>query len=192
MTRALNKKTLTDAQLILELRDGTHTAYTEIYDRYYYLIYIFAYKKLRDEEQAKDVVQELFTELWIKKDKVPNTDNLAGYLIISTRNKIFNLFEHLNVESKYVESLKNYVNTGIIAHTDYLVREQQLQDYINKQIQSLPKKMRQIFELSRKEDLSNKKIAEKLNTTESNVSQHLANAVKILRTKLSAIFFLNF
>lgn len=185
-------KILSDIELITFLREGDHAAYNEIYERYYYLLYVHAYKKLRDQDNTKDIVQELFVDLWAKKETAFTTQNLAGYLMISVRNKIFNLFEHQNVQAKYVESLRDFANTGNMAHTDYLVRERQLKEYIEREIQALPKKMRRIFELSRKDNLSNRKIAEELNTSESNISQHLSNATKILRTKLGAILFFPF
>lgn len=190
MERTSEDKILTEAELIERLKDGNHGAYTEIYNRYYYLIFVFAYKKLRDEDQAKDIVQELFVDLWVKKEHILTTQNFASYLFTATRNKILNLFKHEKVALKYIDSLRDYVNSGVTAHADYLVREKQMKAYIEKEIQALPKKMRQIFELSRKDNLSNRKIAENLQTTESNVSQHLANATKILRTKLGSILFL--
>lgn len=184
--------TFSDSELISLLREGNEHAYTEIYKRYFNLIFIHAYKKLRDEDQAKDIVQELFVNLWEKRDKIPFVNNPAGYLITSVKNTILNFFEHQNVESKYIISLKEYANNGNIANTDYYLREKQLLLYIDLAINQLPNKMRKAFELSRKENLSNREIAKKLNTTESNVSKHIHGAVKILRAKLSMVFFATF
>lgn len=188
LTGKINYSNASDTDLITLLREGNHNAFIEIYNRYYYLLFASGYKKLRNREQTKDIVQELFADLWVKKETIFTTENLAGYLMVAARNKIFNLFEHQKVESKYIESLKDFANTGNIAHTDYLVRKNQLNEYIEREIQALPKKMRRIFEMSRKENLSNRKIAENLNTSESNVSHHISNATKILRTKLGSIF----
>ncbi|MNW97859.1 RNA polymerase sigma factor [compost metagenome] len=76
---------------------------------------------------------------------------------------------------------------------DHRIRERQLADYIETQIQSLPKKMRLIFEMSRKEHLSHKEIATVLETSENNVSTQIMNAIRILKVKLgttSLLFFL--
>ncbi len=73
--------------------------------------------------------------------------------------------------------------------TGHRVRENDLKAYIEKEIQALPPKMKQIFELSRKAHLSHKEIAEKLDTSENNVSTQITNALRILRTKIGILGF---
>lgn len=186
----LEYKKISDAQLISLLKESNHSAYNEIYHRYFYLIFTHAYKKLRDEEQAKDIVQDVFANLWFKRDFNLPASNLAGYLFTAVRNKIFDLFAHQQVESKYVESLKDYLNTHSSVPTDHLVRENQLKAYVEKEIQALPPKMRLIFEMSRKQQLSHKEIAEQLNVSENNVSKQVNNALRVLRTKLGMLAWL--
>jgi RNA polymerase sigma-70 factor (family 1) len=185
-----NYKSLSDVDLLNLLKDSDHSAYTEIYHRYFYLLYTHAYKKLRDEEQAKDVIQDLFASLWFKREYDLKMNNLAGYLFTSVRNKIFDLFAHQQVEEKYVDSLKCYLAANKSISADYRVRENELRAYIEKEIQKLPPKMKLIFELSRKGHLSHKEIAEELNTSENNVSKQLNNALRVLRTKLGLIAYL--
>ncbi|KLT67110.1 RNA polymerase sigma factor [Pedobacter sp. BMA] len=176
-----------DSELLIQLKNGNHSAYTEIYDRYFYLMFTFAYKKLRDEELAKDFVQELFITLWNKRESLSERGKLSSYLYISIRSRILDHFAHQKVESKYLDFLKSYqIKTN--EQTDHLIREKELGKYIDKEIQRLPRKMRQVFELSRKENLSHTEIAKRLEITENNVSQHLSNALKIFRIKLGNIF----
>ena len=182
--------TLSDNELIQLLKESDHAAYTEIYHRYFYLLYVHAYKKLRDENQAKDIVQDVFATLWFKRESDLQLTNLAGYLYTAVRNRIFDLFAHEQVKSKYIESLNSYLTNHNSVSTDHRVRENQLKDYIEKEIQALPPKMRKIFELSRKDYLSHKEIAEKLSTSEHNVSTQITNALRILRTKIGIIGFL--
>lgn len=187
-----NLKSLSDNKLISLLKESDHAAYTEIYNRYFFLLYTHAYKKLRDEDQAKDVVQELFANLWFKREFELNITNLAGYLYTSVRNRIFDLYAHQQVESRYVDSLSAYLALVKNETTDHLARENNLKFYIEKEIQALPRKMRRIFEMSRKQHLSHKEIAEQLSTTEHNVSKQVTNALRILRTKLSYLLLLYF
>jgi len=181
---------INDNELLQLLRESDHAAYTEIYTRYFYLLYTHAYKKLRDEDQAKDLIQDLFATLWFKREIDLPSHNLTGYLFTAVRNKIFDLFAHQQVASKYIDSLKDYLNIHASTPTDHLVRENQLKAYIEKEIQALPPKMKRIFEMSRKENLSHKEIAEKTGTTENNISTQITSALRILRTKLSVITFL--
>jgi RNA polymerase sigma-70 factor (family 1) len=184
-------KNLSDAKLIDLLNESDHTAFTEIYRRYAYPTFIHAHKKLQDEDQAKDVVQDLFTSLWHKRNTYKIDGNTLGsYLYIAMRNRIFDFFARQKVESKYINSLNNYIAASNTASPDHLIREKELKSYIDKEIQALTPKMRIIFELSRKEQLSNREIAEKLNTSENNVSKQVNNALRILKTKLGIIIFI--
>ncbi|MET3501351.1 RNA polymerase sigma-70 factor (ECF subfamily) [Mucilaginibacter rubeus] len=179
--------TLSDNELLELLKGSDHSAFNEIYHRYFYLLYVHAYKKLSDEEQAKDLIQDLFATLWFKREfDLPST-NLPGYLFKAIRNKIFDLFAHEQVKAKHIDSLKDFVHMGTSVPTDQLVREKELSAYIERSIQQLPVKMRQIFEMSRKEQLSYKEIAEQLNTSENNVSKQVNNALRILRTKIGIL-----
>ncbi len=188
-----NFQNLSDNELIALLREGDAAAYTEIYDRYFQLMFLFAYKKLHDEELAKDFVQDLFTQLWVKRLDILVDGNLLQYLYISLRSRLLNYFSHQKVQDKYVSFLGDFAESYAGEQSDFTIREKQLAAYIEIQIQNLPSKMRKVFELSRKENLSNREIAQALNTTESNVSHHIGNAVKILKTKINTIllpFFL--
>ncbi|MCR8562011.1 RNA polymerase sigma-70 factor [Mucilaginibacter sp. BJC16-A38] len=186
----IDYKTLSDSTLLQLLKESDHAAYTEIYHRYFYLLYVHAYKKLRNEEQAKDIIQDLFATLWFKRESGLPDSNLAGYLYTAVRNKIFDLFAHQQVESKYIDSLKDYLSNHSSAPTDHLVRENQLKAYIEQSIQALPAKMRVIFEMSRQENFSHKEIAQQLNVSENNVSKQVNNALRILKTKLGIIIFI--
>ncbi|WP_316800218.1 RNA polymerase sigma-70 factor [Pedobacter frigidisoli] len=181
-----NCEHLSDYDLSVLIRNGNHSAYTEIYNRYFYLMFIFAFKKLQDEELAKDFVQELFINLWTKRESLSETGKLSSYLYIIIRSRMLDYFAHQKVRNKYVDFLKSYQQTSD-ERTDHLIREKDLAKYIDEQIQTLPRKMRQVFELSKKDHLSNREIAQKLKISESNVSSQLANTLKILRTKFGSI-----
>jgi RNA polymerase sigma-70 factor (ECF subfamily) len=181
----VNYSSLSDSEVFKLTKSSDHFAYTEIYHRYFHLIYHHAFKKLRKEDVAKDVVQDVFTTLWMKRSAIAVESNLAGYLYTSVRNRIFNFWAHCAVESAYWDAVAD-VNAveNCVADTDHKVREQQLSDYIDRQITELPPKMKRIFLLSRREYLTHRQIAEQLNTSEENVSKQVGNALKILRAKL--------
>lgn len=183
-------KTISNSDLLLLLKQSDHSAYTEIYHRYFHLMYVHAYKKLRDEAQAEDIVQELFAMLWFKRDFIDIDQNLSAYLYSAIRNRIFDLFAHEKVKSKYLDSLQDYVRSGQSVPTDSRIREKQLQAHIDREIEALPPKMRRIFEMSRKEGLSHKEIAGALSTSENNVSTQVTSALRILRTKLGVLIYL--
>lgn len=183
---------ISDNELVAFLREGDAAAYTEIYDRYFQLMFVFAYKKLRDEELAKDFVQELFVKLWERREAVSEENNFRAYLYVALRNRILDYFSHQNVEAKYIDFLSSYYSDISFQNADFKIREKQLADYIEKQIKTLPPKMQLIFKMSRKQFLSHKEIASELKTTENNVTTQITSALRILKTKLNRIVIFMF
>jgi RNA polymerase sigma-70 factor (family 1) len=180
---------LPENELVSRLRSGDKAAYTEIYNRYKWLLHTHAYKKLGDREAANDVVQELFANLWTKREAVQLNSTLAGYLYTAIRNKILNIIEHQQVASKYVDSMMEFAS-GHIAVTDHLIREKQMTAIIEKEIAALPAKMRAVFELSRKSHYTHKEIADQLNISEQTVTKQIKNALKILKRKLPLVMYI--
>ena len=177
--------------LIGLLKAGNELAYTEIYDRYIFSMLEHAYNKCRSKEVAKDVVQEVFTMLWTRRESFDENQNLAGYLYTATRNIIINQINRNGIHARFMASVQDFETSGQLI-TDALVRENQMRSIIEKEIFALPPKMRTIFELSRKEHLSHKAIAEKLGLSESTVSRQISNALKILKVKLGIVTYLLF
>lgn len=179
----------TDDVLISLLREGDEDAYTEIYNRYKWPLHAHAYKKLGDRDAANDVVQDLFTNLWLKREDVFLTTTLSAYLYTSIRNRVLNIIEHRVVESKYMDSLVEFVK-DFVPPADHLVRQNELRAIIDKEISALPPKMREVFELSRKSNLTHKEIALQLSISEQTVTKQIKNALKILKIRLGLIVYI--
>lgn len=174
-----------DVELLRLSASDDGAAYTELYQRYHGVCIAFAYKKLQDEELAKDVVQEIFLKLWDCRKSIDVRFNLAGYLMTSIKHKMFSMFEHQAVCARYVESFSGYVNSGNAGHADYLLRERDYERHVDQAIEALPSKMKAAFLLSRKHYLSYQETAKQLNTTPNNVQKHINGALKILKGKLT-------
>lgn len=180
---------ISDEDLVLLLNNGDRLAFTQIYERYKYLLYMHALRRLRNEAEAEDLIHDLFATIWNRHETLNLKGSLQGYLYTAVRNRIFKLMAHKNVESEYISSFHQAIEpTANI--TDYLVREAQMAAMIEKEIAALPPKMREVFELSRKQHLSHKEIAEQLNISEQTVSKQVTNALKILKTRLGLLFYL--
>ena len=174
---------LSDDELLLVFQRGDKKAYEVIYNRYWQILFRHARKMLQDETSAKDVVQEVFTALWVKAAVLEIKSPLAAYLYSLTRNKVLDLVKHSKVETKYLQSLKDIMEvTDTLPDSQYIERE--LFDQIELEISSLPEKMRVIFELSRKEYKSHKEIADLLKISDLTVKKQVSNAVQILKKKL--------
>src|SRR5882757_8926667 len=116
---------LKDQQLASLLKEGDHAAYVEIYNRYHAALYIHAFKRLQVREDSRDIIQELFTNLWLKREEMTLTGHLSGYLYTAVRNRIFDLLAKRRLKISYIESIQKFADNGSVS-SDYLVRQNQL------------------------------------------------------------------
>ncbi|SHF29697.1 RNA polymerase sigma factor [Pedobacter caeni] len=174
---------LSDQELVALLKKGNQDAFTEIYDRYWRIMYGHVYKMLLDEEESKDVIQELFSALWINSDRVPDQLNLSGYLYVMAKNKVLNLIRKNKFQTAYLNSLSGFITEASTATMDQL-NERDLAAAIEKEIQGLPPRMKEVFELSRKENLTYKEIAERLGTSEETVKKQMHNSIRSIKHRL--------
>ncbi len=175
--------TLSDAELTALLKSGDERVFTHLYNRYWRLMYAHIYKMLRNEEEAKDVVQELFSNLWINAATLPSDIRISGYLYVSARNKVLNLIRKNKFHNDYLSSLAAFADEASNYTVEFL-EERDLAMAIEKEIQNLPPRMRQVFEMSRKENLSHKEIAERLGTSDETVKKQINKSLKAIRIGL--------
>jgi len=178
-----------DEEVLISFQQGDDSAYEIIYDRYWAVLYRHARKMLQNDEEAKDVVQEVFMMLWTKLSTLGINQPLAAFLYAATRNKVLDYIKHSKVKAKYFASLKHEMESQL-QPPDGLVRERQLAQQIESEIQFLPPKMREIFVMSRREYKSYKEISEYLQISDKTVKKQVSNALHILRARLGTFLFL--
>ena len=177
-----------DQELATAMREGNDAAFKEIYDRYYNLLYLFVYNKLRNTEEAKDVVHDVFAWMIDHRKSFTLKTSLSSYLYKSVLNKVFNIFSHQAIVKKYIEQGDHFIEVDS-TETDYLIREKDIADLIRQEIEAMPPKMREVYELKFNGHLSAKVIAAKLDITENTVNTHLKRAMKQLKNNLGTIVF---
>ena len=146
---------------------------------------------LQSDDDAKDLVQDVFSVFWLDGPTLELRTTLDAYLYTIMRYKIFNLIDRKRVRSNYLSSLEDFIRKNEYSG-EYRVREKQMEELIEKEIATLPPRMREVFELSRKANMNYREIAEKLNISDNTVKKQMSNALKILRSRLGVIFDLFF
>lgn len=183
--------TYTDQELAAFLKQGNKDAYTQIYDRFQPLLYVYACKIVKDDYEAEDIVQEVFIYLWDKREDINFITSLKSYLYSAVKYKFMNLLDHKKVRADYSASMQRFIDSGDYI-TDNYIREKEFIALIEREIALLPEKMREVFLLSRKENLSNKEIADRLNITEKTARNQVNTALQKLRVRLGLFKFLMF
>lgn len=185
----INLTNTSDENLLLLLQVGNEAAFKEIFDRYDRLLFLYVYRILQSNEDAKDVVQDIFINLWNKKDHLTINTSLKSYLYSAVRNRALNVLRSKDIANRYIASLQMFMEVESSA-TDYLIREKDITLLIEKEIALLPPKMREVFELRRKNYLSNREIAEYMHVSEHTVATHIKRALKVLKLRLGTMLFL--
>ncbi|TZF86020.1 RNA polymerase sigma-70 factor (plasmid) [Pedobacter sp. BS3] len=173
----MNDKELWPDETLLEslLKDDEH-AFKLIYQRYASGLYAAAYNLFRNKPLCEDLIQELFADLWIKRKDL-NIQSLKPYLYMSVKNRVLMLIR--SGRAMLDESALEKLIADYAADDRLNIRE--LNDVLNQGIDSLPDRCREIFQLSRREHLSNKEIAERLNISVKTVENQMTIALRRLR-----------
>lgn len=182
---------ISDKDLLASFRGGDPAAFKMIYERYWQLLYVAAFKVIKDEEEAKDVVQEVFISLLNKGTELEIHTSFSSYLYTSVRYKVFDCISRQKVRTDYLDSFADFVSQSNYS-TDRAILEKEISAEIEKEIQNLPEKMKEVFELSRKGELSHKEIAKTLNISDKTVKKQISNAIKLLKPKFTNYYLFEF
>lgn len=178
-------------ELIRLFKQGDDTAFKEIYTRYDKPLYLYAYHKLGNKEESRDIVQDVFAWMLNNRETLDLKTTLSGYLYKSVLNKIFNIFKHNEVLRRYADEGNHYIDVDS-DETDFLIREKDIAAMIEKEISAMPPGMRKIYELRSKQYMSAKDISEHLGVAESTVNTQLKRAMKHLKLKLGFVVYVIF
>ena len=149
--------------------------------RKYYPSLIFYATRLIGEEEAEDVVQDVFVELWIRKDSIEIGDQIQAFLYRAVYTRALNVLKHRNVEDGYCAAMEE-INQ----------RRAEFYQPDNNAINELPDKCKEVFKLSYLHEMKNKEIADVLGISLRTVEAHMYKALKYLRSRLDPLWIILF
>jgi RNA polymerase sigma-70 factor (ECF subfamily) len=172
----------TFAEDIAALSTGDVAAFERLYRSLEPKLYAFALKLVRSREDTEEIVQEVFVKMWERRATLDPSQNLDGYLFTTAKHLVYNKTRHRVYEFAFGQYLEAY---GVTAEdsTQTTLEHQELMQLFEEVCASMPPVRRQVFAMSRTEGLSNVEIATALNTSTSNIENHLNKALKMLREK---------
>ncbi|HNR47611.1 MAG TPA: RNA polymerase sigma-70 factor [Bacteroidia bacterium] len=141
----------------------------------------YAYTFLKDQDDAEDIVQQIFIAMWEKRDTLNIETSATAYMMRAIRNASLNRLKHAEVKQSYVNEKGNEQLSGNQV-TSVVVNE--LQAQIAKAIDALPQQCRIIFSMSRFEELTYSEIATKLNLSVKTVENQMGKALRLMRERL--------
>ena len=173
--------TISDREIFEKIKNGDDVAFSQLFDETYPSLCFFVNKYLSDLDKSRSLVQEFFVDLWINHSKLNVPHTPKAYLFNAVKNKTIDFLRKERRIGTIGEITEDYETTPFRD----LVEEAELNDKINKSIQDLPDRCREIFMLCRFEGLKYAEIAEKLDISIKTVEMQMGIALKKLRNNLS-------
>lgn len=169
--------------------------YKALFRRYYPSLIFYA-TRLVGEEEAEDVVQDVFVELWKRKDSIEIGEQIQAFLYRAVYTRALNVLKHRNVEDGYCAAMEEINrrraefyqpdNNEVIRK----IEDRELRKEIHDAINEFPDKCKEVFKLSYLHDMKNKEIADVLGVSLRTVEAHMYKALKFLRNRLGHLWFI--
>ena len=178
-----------EEELLDKLSGGDQKAFDEIYKRHWSSMYRAGRRILKDHDAVMDVLQEVFIWIWKNHEQL-SIRSLKPYLHAAVKFKVANYIRDGKIRSSLFEEIENIEEPGALSENSLEVKE--LQQVIADFTKTLPEKCRQVFLMSRQDQLSNKEIAKELGISVKTVENQMTTALKKLRLSLARMFYFLF
>lgn len=167
------------------IKEDNVFAFDCLFQKYHYRIYRFAYLILKVREDAENIVQDVFLNLWINRNRIERDVSVRYYLFTSAHNSSISLLRVRLKEEKFLEKLKllqkeNYESPDYEDTTE-------LEKRIYKIVETLPERQKEVYILHGKEGMKYAEISKRLNISEKTVENHISRALKYIRKKMNII-----
>ena len=169
-----------DLALADAIQKGDKEAWDFVVQKYYKPLFIFINRMVRDSESAEELLQDVFVKFWTKREQINVNTSFKAYLYKSARNHTLNFIKRRKFEQNYHSGLLKTLDKSY-NDTEHTFQFTQLEKVLYTAIDDLPEKCKEIFKLSRFEDLTYKEIAETLDIPVRTVHYQVGLALKELR-----------
>jgi RNA polymerase sigma-70 factor, ECF subfamily len=165
------------------IAEGDEIAFEGLFKSYFAELCIYASRFFDDVENAEEIVQDIFFNIWSNRAKLNINSSIKAYLYAAVRNTCLNLIKHKKVENKYREYFSRQLQQDELLENDWM-KGDELHDKITVTIEKLPPERKKVFIMSRFENLKYREIAEELNISVKTVENQMGKALQFLREEL--------
>ncbi|MCL3850640.1 MULTISPECIES: RNA polymerase sigma-70 factor [Parabacteroides] len=176
-----------EKQIIKGVKEGDENAFRSLYDNYYHRLFCISRQYLQDDFLAETIVSDVFFHLWETRKTLDIQISLNAYLIRMVRNFSLNYLQKNYVEKEVSLNGIDITSPLLFLSDEYplgRLLEKEMTEKVHEEINRLPKETRQVFILSRLEELKHEEIANRLGISVNTVKYHIKQALSILRDRL--------
>ena len=168
-----------EKELLKQVAEGEESAFRKLFDLYKERFYAVALKMTRSDEVAEDIVQDVFMNIWSKREGLVDVVNPSSYFFTAVYRRVYHHYRKIALEKKLLQVVppaKEWVNT-----TEEMVLAHEKKNLISEAIAKLPPQQQLAFKLNKQERLSREDVAHQLHISPNTVKNHLADAIKFIR-----------
>lgn len=174
----------TNKELLLRIREGNMVAFYQLYERYSKRLYGFVLRYIKREQDAEEIVQDVFIKIWEARGKIDVYSSFESFLFTIAYNATISLFRKRASEARYLAHLKLLQHVETAPDLNDEIRFKELNQKLQALLDELTPRQREIFHLSREEGFTHEEIAKKLGLSVLTVKKHITNALTFLKSRM--------
>jgi RNA polymerase sigma-70 factor (ECF subfamily) len=169
-----------EEELLTRIARGDQRAFTEIFNFYHRYVYNYGRKLTKSEDQASEIVQDVFLKIWLSREKLNEVKNFGAYLNRVVRNHSLNVIRKLAQDARSATQLK-INNPESENATDKTLDYNESNRILSRAIENLSPQQRTAYTLCHIEGLKYDEAAKKMNVSSRTVQAHMHQALKHIR-----------
>ncbi len=172
-----------DEDLMQEIKADNMFAFDALYGKYCKRVYKFGYSIIKSREEAENLMQDVFLNLWETRSRVKKDSSVKSYIFTITYNSAISIIRKKARESEFIEYLKS-VQTINEESVDVVFEYNELKSKLDEIVNTLPKRQKEVYLLHRDEAMKYNEIAERLHISVNTIENHMSRALKTVREKM--------
>lgn len=169
---------------LVNIREGDKNAFELLFRQYNQPLCSYAMQIIHDPDDAEEMVQDLFVQLWQKRENLEIKTSLKAYLFRSVHNSCLNYIKHQKIKDAYIQqSISEYQEETFNNYNKHDTKE--LQQAIRHAIEGLPPERKKVFLMVRYEERRYKEVAKALGISVKTVENQMGKAMQFLRKALN-------
>jgi RNA polymerase sigma-70 factor (family 1) len=176
--------TYNENKLLEDLRNGSEAAFTQLYHKYSVRLYYNILALVKDELTAEELVQDVFSRIWRRRETITVDKSFAAYLFVAGRNRVYDFFQQLKKEHDLYARIKSTASLHY-SHIEEAVFAKENHELLQKALATLPPQRRLAFELCKIQGLTYRQASHEMGVSLSTLKDHMAHAYDAIRTYIS-------